>query len=635
MRTSRNQTVVTVLAVAVLFVTVIAAAQSTAATDRSAAFVGKKVIAFGGAGGPGGVPSVEHFVTHLNEMEKNWPVDGILISINPTIGGKHLYYADEWFGGKRFDMEDFRPLIAKLKTIKPKRYANNFIRLNVIPGDVDWFDDSGWQTIVNNFTIAVRVAKATGMKGIFLDTEQYWSSQGIAPLSYNNQKQRDKHSFDAYCRQAHKRGEDLGAVVGKIYPGMHLLMTYSLSYVCHEIGWARQLPLQSSSMSLLPSLVDGLMSVSPDIVVHDAYERAYGLKTYTALADARDKIKQKAAIVSPNPERYRKHIRAGFGLWIRGTEKGLNTTDFVKNSFTPRELEHALSYALELCDGYVWLYMGGMPVFGGSFSMPDAYIKAVHAAKRPHNRSFRGPQRPKGPGIARQSQPPNSYVFEVEDLSPRIVEGTGPLQVKNSAIGLQNWGQSGKMVTVVHGIDATGTVRFTFPAIEDGAYALRVRIHYPHNKHSTTIQWRDGATRGEVKAISGPGEGWTAVRFGDEAKGTRLGYGGWMWLELYGPDQIFKQNNVGPKQFKNVKDGCYWVELRDDNKLTYNLVEVDQFELSIPEGVFRGSIPGTQLEYSGGVFRGSGSIPGYSGGYSGDIPGTQYYFSLVRGRPGS
>lgn len=47
----------------------------------------------------------------------------------------------------------------------------------------------------------------------------------------------------------------------------------------------------------------------------------------------------------------------------------------------------------------------------------------------------------------------------------------------------------------------------------------------------------------------------------------------------FGPDQIFKQNNVGPKQFKNVKDGCYWVELRDDNKLTYNLVEVDQFEL--------------------------------------------------------
>ena len=47
----------------------------------------------------------------------------------------------------------------------------------------------------------------------------------------------------------------------------------------------------------------------------------------------------------------------------------------------------------------------------------------------------------------------------------------------------------------------------------------------------------------------------------------------------YTVQQLQQLVNEAYAKFKNVKDGCYWVEIRDDNKLTYNLVEVDQFEL--------------------------------------------------------
>ena len=49
-----------------------------------------------------------------------------------------------------------------------------FIRLNVCPGKVDWFDDAAWDRLVaNNWRLAGKMVREGKLRGVAFDTEQY------------------------------------------------------------------------------------------------------------------------------------------------------------------------------------------------------------------------------------------------------------------------------------------------------------------------------------------------------------------------------------------------------------------------------------------------------------------------------
>jgi hypothetical protein len=130
------------------------------------------------------------------------------------------------------------------------------------------------------------------------------------------------------------------------------------------------------------------------VEVMDAFKGAYLSKTWEEFVTKKRFIKEKAARLSTDPQTY-DFLLVGFGIWPTADEEpnNFNREDIFQNYFTPAELEHALSYALEQSDGYIWIYLGGMPAFTGQ-TFPESYLKAIARAKKPHAHFWQAPARP-------------------------------------------------------------------------------------------------------------------------------------------------------------------------------------------------------------------------------------------------
>ncbi len=61
----------------------------------------------------------------------------------------------------------------ELRKCKFTRFTDNFITIGANPGNIDWFDDEGWQQIVEHWRIAAWLAKQSGLKGLLFDPEPY------------------------------------------------------------------------------------------------------------------------------------------------------------------------------------------------------------------------------------------------------------------------------------------------------------------------------------------------------------------------------------------------------------------------------------------------------------------------------
>ena len=240
-----------------------------------------KIIVFGGGGPTGGCPDTKMFLDHVAEWEEFLSVDGVLLATNPKSG---LYWADAWFTGKKYLRADFDLTIQNLKDARPKRYTENYMRLNVLPGDVDWFDDQGWGAVLHNAVIAAEVVREGGLAGIFLDTEQY--NQKMRPFFWPHPRAEEKRTLKQYQEQVFKRGLLLGRTWKPIMGEKRLLLTYGPSHVVVEMGGkANSNYYVRSSMPLLPAFIDGLMAGGIEIV--DAHEKSYFYKRQSEFAAAR------------------------------------------------------------------------------------------------------------------------------------------------------------------------------------------------------------------------------------------------------------------------------------------------------------------------------------------------------------
>ena len=81
------------------------------------------------------------------------------------------------------------------------------------------------------------------------------------------------------------------------------------------------------------------------------------------------------------PEKYKGHLQAGFGLWMDHKRKGWDVADFSKNYFSPAEFETAVRSALEVSDGYVWIY-SERPKWWTNEMLPKAYVEALAEARK-------------------------------------------------------------------------------------------------------------------------------------------------------------------------------------------------------------------------------------------------------------
>ena len=241
-------------------------------------------------------------------MERS-PFDGCVFHVNTSVPGKNPESLT-WLGwGRReFKAEEFpsafRALAAPRIVIDPKRKAfeHNFLRFNVTPANLDWFDDH--RAVVANARLAGLIARLARCDGILLDTEQYEGQ----PFDYSKQRDAASRSWLEYALQARRRGKEVMAAIQEGFPDLTVMLTFGPSLLCIHAPDVF-VPREVHRYGLLVPFVDGLIDgTKGQTRIVDGFEPSYGYREATRYKEARELITNKAAPQMANPPAYRRLI---------------------------------------------------------------------------------------------------------------------------------------------------------------------------------------------------------------------------------------------------------------------------------------------------------------------------------------
>ncbi len=315
-------------------------------------------------------PDTKFMRQNMEKMEQ-LPFDGVVFHVVSSKGGNLTW---EMWGGRKFELAEFQHSIDNLKATPFRRLTDRFLRVNVSPGNVDWFDDQAWAVVPHNVGVAAKIAKQGGCKGFMFDVEQYNDQL----FNYGKQKHHATKSFDEYRAKVRQRGQEWMKAVNEAYPDITLLMAYAYS-----ITGGQPKDRVGASYGLLGDFLDGMLDVcTPQTKIVDGWEGAYRYKKQEQFTEAYERIKVKLADLSADPEKYRRHFTAGFGIWMDANWRkvGWHTDDLSKNFFSPVEFEKSVRLALQRTDEYVWIYTE-KPRWWTNQELPPAYVEALKKAR--------------------------------------------------------------------------------------------------------------------------------------------------------------------------------------------------------------------------------------------------------------
>ena len=387
---------------------------TTLAAQPPAVGAEKKLIQFGWC-----MPTTQ-WLRENAERADEAGFDGVVLDLGP---GKRKLAWHAW-STAHLDPALYQGDVENLKATQFKKLTEIFIRFNVTPGKVDWFEDFGG--VLHNAGIAAKIVKECRLQGILFDVEQYHGK----PFHYGSQKHREERTFEEYQKQARHRGRELMRAINEQCPEIVVFLTFG-HYLAHG-RVSKHNPLSTTGYGLLPSFLDGMIEACTDTTtIVDGWEYAYGYKRERNFREAYDIIRTRTLGWTAVPERYKLIMRAGFGLWAdRGGHKHWDTRDFSNNYFTPEELEYALHCALNVSDKYVWIYSHAPNWWTGE-NLPMEYLSALRNARGPHPEPpiFRSPPTPEKRIISAKTRPDHNDKATFGDLWDTYEE-VGPVPVK-------------------------------------------------------------------------------------------------------------------------------------------------------------------------------------------------------------
>ncbi len=327
-------------------------------------------------------PDTKFMRENIQKMEQ-LPFDGVVFHVigeaDEPIGAimgdrvshdKGSNFCGKVWGSRRFELAAFQQSIEDLKATPFRRLTDRFLRLGVSPGDVDWFDDQAWAVVIQNFTVAAQIAKQGGCKGFLFDVEQY----GYPLFAYEKQKHSKTKTFAEYEAKVHQRAHQWMEAVNAQFPDITILVTYM-----YTVTGRRDKMFAIAEYGLMAGFLDGMLDAcSPQTKIVDMWEHAYRYKQKEQFIQSHDDIRVEWAKCAGDPDKYRRHVQAGFGIWMdadRG-KTGWHMDDVAKHFFTPAQFEAS--------DEYVWIYTE-KPSWWTNQWLPKPYLDALQKARDTQN----------------------------------------------------------------------------------------------------------------------------------------------------------------------------------------------------------------------------------------------------------
>ena len=337
---------------------------------------GKKMVCGGQFTTSGGDQAVtSRYLAQHPEFTASFPYDGLIIPAlidakwSKTMG---LPEEDRFLHGVVWNSTRIPPaaidaIATDLKSVKWRGLTDNFLNYSMIDSTrgrfmPDFTNDNDWAILEHNARQAARLCRLTGMKGFWLDTEQYgnyrWRTESGVPefdpkRPANLQFPLGKDTPEVL----RKRGAQWIRAVQEELPGVKIIITFAWSPDAN--GYE---PIKGAN-GFLNGILDGIQK--PAQLIH-GYENTFYFGQGPGTKHTRDgfpggrerfestraKIRQWRAF-SSNPEKYDAFLRTGMAAWVEddpwanwpGWPSG-GTESFWSN----------LPLALATSDEYVWVW---------------------------------------------------------------------------------------------------------------------------------------------------------------------------------------------------------------------------------------------------------------------------------------
>lgn len=224
---------------------------------------------------------------------------------------------------------------------------------------LDWKDDAAWARFAGNMGELARLAHAAGLKGLFLDTEDYahQSQFTYCPV-------KDGMSWDEAAHLARRRGREMSAAIFGAHPSAVLMATWFLSV---RQGYALSSDPDGalcSSGDMWPAFLNGMLEAAPHRARFvDGCETGYQLDSLLNefhLESTRMRRGVERLISSGNRKKFREPFASAFGLYldmyVNESGGGYYFGPASDGSRLTR-LRQNIGQALECStSGYVWVY---------------------------------------------------------------------------------------------------------------------------------------------------------------------------------------------------------------------------------------------------------------------------------------
>ncbi len=179
-------------------------------------------------------------------------------------------------GGKRFTREQFADSIAKIKEMtKLKGLSGSYLMVYWMSSPrLKWDDDAGWSVFADNMRFLAGVAKETGLKGLFVDHEDYTGK----PLF--TWRKADDPPYDKTLELARRRGREIITATAEGFPEGRIINDRLLMQ--NDDCARSQQPLETLRMrkDLWSAFVNGIVEARPDgFGFDDGCEHGYGAMT--------------------------------------------------------------------------------------------------------------------------------------------------------------------------------------------------------------------------------------------------------------------------------------------------------------------------------------------------------------------